>query len=39
MADFELKVEVREIPIGLLSEKTGQIPDYNPIVKIPIRGV
>ena len=27
MADFELKVEVREIPIGLLSENTGQIPD------------
>ena len=27
MADFELKVEVREIPIGMLSENTGQIPD------------
>ena len=27
MADFELRVEVREIPIGMLSENTGQIPD------------
>ena len=27
MGDFELKVEVREIPIGMLSENTGQIPD------------
>lgn len=27
MASFELKVEVREIPISLLSENTGQIPD------------
>ena len=27
MADFELKVEVREIPIYMLSENTGQIPD------------
>ena len=27
MADFELKVEVREIPISQLSENTGQIPD------------
>ena len=27
MEGFELKVEVREIPIGMLSENTGQIPD------------
>lgn len=27
MANFDLKVEVREIPIGMLSENTGQIPD------------
>lgn len=27
MSNFELKVEVREIPIGMLSENTGQIPD------------
>ena len=27
MGSFELKVEVREIPIGMLSENTGQIPD------------
>ena len=27
MAEFELKVEVKEIPISLLSENTGQIPD------------
>ena len=27
MGNFELKVEVREIPIGMLSENTGQIPD------------
>lgn len=27
MGEFELKVEVREIPISLLSENTGQIPD------------
>ena len=27
MENFELKVEVREIPIGMLSENTGQIPD------------
>lgn len=27
MNGFELKVEVREIPIGMLSENTGQIPD------------
>ena len=27
MADFELKVEVREIPLSQLSENTGQIPD------------
>ena len=27
MGEFELKVEVREIPIGMLSENTGQIPD------------
>ena len=27
MASFELKVEVREIPISQLSENTGQIPD------------
>lgn len=27
MGDFDLKVEVREIPIGMLSENTGQIPD------------
>lgn len=27
MRNFELKVEVKEIPIGLLSENTGQIPD------------
>lgn len=25
--EFELKVEVKELPIGLLSENTGQIPD------------
>lgn len=27
MGSFELKVEIREIPIGMLSENTGQIPD------------
>ena len=27
MADFDLKVEVRELPIAELSENTGQIPD------------
>ena len=27
MADFELKVEVRELPLSQLSENTGQIPD------------
>lgn len=27
MADFDLKVEVREIPLSQLSENTGQIPD------------
>lgn len=27
MSNFELKVEIREIPISLLSENTGQIPD------------
>ena len=27
MGSFDLKVEVREIPIGMLSENTGQIPD------------
>lgn len=27
MGNFDLKVEVREIPIGMLSENTGQIPD------------
>lgn len=27
MAGFELHVEVRELPIGMLSENTGQIPD------------
>ena len=27
MGKFELKVEVRELPIGMLSENTGQIPD------------
>lgn len=27
MADFDLKVVVKEIPIGQLSENTGQIPD------------
>ena len=27
MADFELRVEVREIPIGMLSENMGQIPE------------
>jgi hypothetical protein len=27
MAVFELHVEVRELPIGMLSENTGQIPD------------
>lgn len=27
MRDFELKVEIKEIPIGMLSENTGQIPD------------
>lgn len=27
MANFELRVEVRELPIGMLSENTGQIPD------------
>jgi uncharacterized ParB-like nuclease family protein len=27
MAEFELRIEVREIPISLLSENTGQIPD------------
>lgn len=27
MGNYDLKVEVREIPIGMLSENTGQIPD------------
>lgn len=27
MAEFELKVEVKEIPIGKIFENTGQIPD------------
>lgn len=27
MKDFDLNVEVKEIPIGMLSENTGQIPD------------
>jgi hypothetical protein len=27
MGEFELKVEVKELPIGVLSENTGQIPD------------
>lgn len=27
MGNFELRVEVRDIPIGMLSENTGQIPD------------
>ena len=27
MGSFELKVKVKEIPIGMLSENTGQIPD------------
>jgi uncharacterized ParB-like nuclease family protein len=27
MSDFDLKVEVREIPLSQLSENTGQIPD------------
>ena len=27
MADFDLRVEVREIPLSQLSENTGQIPD------------
>ena len=27
MADFKLKVDVKELPIGMLSENTGQIPD------------
>lgn len=27
MENFELRVEVRELPIGMLSENTGQIPD------------
>ena len=27
MGNFELRVEVRELPIGMLSENTGQIPD------------
>lgn len=27
MKNFDLKVEIREIPIGLLTENTGQIPD------------
>lgn len=27
MSKFELRVEVRELPIGMLSENTGQIPD------------
>jgi hypothetical protein len=27
MGNFDLRVEVREIPIGMLSENTGQIPD------------
>lgn len=27
MESFELKVEVKELPIGMLSENTGQIPD------------
>ena len=27
MGKFELRIEVRELPIGMLSENTGQIPD------------
>lgn len=27
MAEFELKIEVKELPIGMLSENIGQIPD------------
>lgn len=27
MKDYELKVEIKELPISLLSENTGQIPD------------
>ena len=27
MADFDLRVDVREIPLSQLSENTGQIPD------------
>ena len=27
MGEFELKVEVKELPIGMLSENTGQIPE------------
>lgn len=27
MKDYDLRVEVKEIPIGMLSENTGQIPD------------
>ena len=27
MGNFELRVEVKELPIGILSENTGQIPD------------
>lgn len=27
MENFELRVEVKELPIGMLSENTGQIPD------------
>ena len=27
MGSFDLKVEVKELPIGMLSENTGQIPD------------
>ena len=27
MKDYELRVEVKELPIGMLSENTGQIPD------------
>ena len=27
MAEFDLKVEVKELPISMLSENTGQIPD------------
>ena len=27
MGNFELRVEVKELPIGMLSENTGQIPD------------